>query len=84
MDLPFGDNLASCLYFKTDRKTLAPGELIANPRGDRFSIIAVVSGELASATGRRFEKGRFILLPCHTTPLTALSKTTLLQITLPG
>jgi mannose-6-phosphate isomerase len=84
MDAPLGDNLASCPYFKTDHKTLAPGELIANPCDDRFSILAVVSGELASATGRRFEKGRFILLPRHATPLTALSNTTLLQITLPG
>jgi mannose-6-phosphate isomerase len=84
MDAPLADNLASCPYFITDRKTLAPGELIANLRDDRFSIIAVVSGELVSAAGRRFEKGRFLLLPRHGTPLTALSTTTLLQITLPS
>jgi mannose-6-phosphate isomerase len=84
MDLPVGDRLASCDYFITDRKTLAPGDAITNPRVDRFSILAVVAGELTSAAGQRFGSGRFILLPCDSTPLVAATTVTLLQITLPG
>ena len=83
MDSPLGDNLASCEYFKTDLKALQLGETITNPRDDRFSIISVVEGMLESDGGRRFEKGRFILLPRDGAPLKALEDSTLLQITLP-
>ena len=80
---PVGDTLAACEYFKTDRKSLAPGESIANPRDDQFSILSVVEGLLESAGGRRFGKGSFILLPRGGSPLKALEETTVLQITLP-
>lgn len=83
MDAPVGDNLASCDYFKTDRKTLEVGETITNPRDDQFSILSVVDGQLESDGGRRFEKGRFILLPRDGAPLRALEDTVVLQITLP-
>jgi mannose-6-phosphate isomerase len=83
MDTPVGDNLASCDYFKTDRKTLEVGQTITNPRDDQFSILSVVEGVLESDGGRRFEKGRFILLPRDGAPLKALDDTTVLQITLP-
>lgn len=83
MDQPVGDNLASCEYFKTDRKVLAAGESIGNPRDDRFSIISIVDGLLESDGGRRFEKGRFLLLPRDGAPLKALEDSTVLQITLP-
>jgi mannose-6-phosphate isomerase len=83
MDVPQGDNLASCEYFKTDRKQLEIGQSITNPRDDQFSIICVVEGQLESDGGRRFEKGRFILLPRDGAPLVALDDTTLLQVTLP-
>jgi mannose-6-phosphate isomerase len=83
MDLPVGENLASCDYFKTDRKTLETGESLANPRDDRFSIVSVVEGELESDGGRRFGKGRFILLPRDGAPLKALADSVVLQITLP-
>ena len=83
MDTPDGDNLAVCEYFKTDRKIVATGESITNPRDDRFSILSVVEGELESAGGRRFKKGQFILLPRDGAPLTALDDTTVLQVTLP-
>ena len=83
MDPPVGDNLASCEYFKTDRKFLESGETIANPRDDRFSIISVVEGKLESGGRRRFNKGRFILVPRGGAPLKALEDSTVLQITLP-
>lgn len=83
MDPPVGDNLASCEYFKTDRKTLKLGETIGNPRDDRFSILSVVEGRLESEGGRHFEKGSFILVPRGGSPLRALGETKLLQVTLP-
>ena len=83
MDLPVGDNLASCSYFKTDRKSLAVGQTIANPRDDRFSIISVVAGQL-EGDGRCFGKGQFLLLPRGAAPLTAMETTVVLQITLPS
>ena len=83
MDTPVGDNLASCEYFKTDRKSLDQGQSLANPRDDRFSIISVVAGQLESAGGRRFRKGQFILSPRDGAPLTALEDSIVLQITLP-
>lgn len=83
MDKPLGDNLASCEYFKTDRKLLKMGQTLTNPRDDQFSIICVVAGQLESDGGRRFEKGRFILLPRDGAPLVALEDSTVLQVTLP-
>lgn len=83
MDIPVGDNLAGCDYFVTDRKHLEPGDSLANPRDDRFSILSVVEGQLESAGGRRFEKGGFLLVPRGAAPLTAVAESTVLQITLP-
>ena len=83
MDLPVGDNLASCSYFKTDRKSLAAGQLLANPREDRFSLISVVAGQL-DGDGRSFGKGQFVLLPRGAVPLTAMETSVVLQVTLPS
>lgn len=83
MDQPVGDNLASCDYFKTDRKSLAAGATIASPRSDQFSILSVVSGTLASEGGRTFEIGKFLLLPKGAAPLKATEESVILQITLP-
>lgn len=84
MDAPVGENLASCEYFKTDRKSLELGDTLANPRDDRFSIVSVVKGQLESDGGRRFHQGSFILLPRDGAPLTSLEDSIVLQITLPG
>lgn len=84
MDTPDGDNLATCEYFQTDKKTLAAGESVSNPREDRFSILSVVEGELESAGGRRFKKGQFILLPRGGDSLKAVEASTVLQVTLPS
>ncbi len=83
MDTPAGDTLATCGYFKTDRKSLTTGESVGSPDGERFSILSVVGGQLESPGGRRFRKGSFILLPRNGFPLKALEKTTVLRITLP-
>ena len=83
MDSPAGDTLARCEYFQTDRKTLASGETLSNPRDDRFSILSIAAGQLESAAGRRFGIGSFLLLPYGGAPLKALENSTVLQITLP-
>ena len=83
MNQPIGDTLASCEYFKTDRKIVRQGQTITNPRDDRFSIVSVVSGQLQSAAGRRFAKGSFLLVPRDSQPLEATEDSVLLQITLP-
>jgi len=83
MDRPQGERLATCPYFLTDKKLLAAGQTIANPTPGEFSILSVVEGALASAAGRRFTKGRFMLLPRGAAPLTALEPSTVLQVTLP-
>jgi hypothetical protein len=73
----------SCEYFKTDKKSLVAGAAIANPVVGRFSILSVVEGELESGQGRRFSKGKFLLLPRDAAPLTAVENSTVLQVTLP-
>lgn len=83
MDKPYGDTLASCPYFKTERKSLTAGQMIGNPVAERFSILSVVEGALECPHGRRFAKGRFLLLPRDAAPLMALEDTTVLRITLP-
>lgn len=83
MDVPLGETLAECPYFKTTRKVRAAGEEISNPDAGRFSIIVVVSGSLRSVSGRRFEKGTCLLLPRDAKPLIALQDASVLQVTLP-
>ncbi len=83
MDTPVGDTLASCEYFKTDRKVLAAGDHLTNPLAGQFSIISVVEGSLESAGGKVFGKGKFLLLPKDGSPLNARVDSTVLQITLP-
>lgn len=84
MDSPCGDNLATCEYFKTDRKSLGAGQTITNPDPERFSILSVVEGRLASAAGQCYANGSFLLLPRNCDPLKALEKSTVLQVTLPS
>ena len=83
MDVPAGDNLATCEYFKTDRKSLVSGEMIGNPDPARFSILSVAEGFLTGADGRGYGKGQFILLPRNAGPLHATCDSTILQVTLP-
>ena len=83
MDVAAGDTLAVCRYFKTTRRELAAGDTIGNPDAGRFSIVVVVGGAVASAAGRLFEKGSFLLLPRNGSHLTAREDSTVLQVTLP-
>jgi hypothetical protein len=71
MDVPADDNLATCEYFKTDRKSLVSGEMIGNPDPARFFILSVAEGYLTGADGRGYDKGQFILLPRNAAPLQA-------------
>ena len=83
MDRPVGENLASCEFFKTDKKSLKQGETVGNPQAGRFSILSVVGGQLETQKGRQFKKGSFILMPRDSDPLVSLEDSTVLQITLP-
>jgi len=83
MDTPNGDVLAECAYFKTNRRTLAPGESLANSDATRFTIVGVVEGELTSDDGRTFVKGDYFLLPRGAEPVKANGQTVALQIELP-
>lgn len=83
MDVPLGDTLAVCPYFKTTRHVLAAGDSIENPEAGRFSILVVVAGTLVSAAGRRFETGRCLLLPRDASPLSAQQSASVLRVTLP-
>lgn len=83
MDVPDGETLVNCEYFKIDKKSLMAGESIVNPYSGKFSILSVVEGGLESGQGQRFCKGRFLLLPRDAAPLRAVGNSTVLQVTLP-
>jgi len=82
MDTPDGETLASCDYFRTDRKILGTGQAISNPDPGKFSILSVAEGELKSRSGRQFVKGSFLLLPSGSTELEAVKNSCVLQITM--
>jgi mannose-6-phosphate isomerase len=84
MDQPAGGVLADCEYFKVERVALAAGATLANPLPDRFSIVAVASGQLVSHAGLRLGPGTFALLPKHAAPLACTADATVLQITVPA
>lgn len=83
MDPPHGGVLVDCEYFKVERATMAPGASIGNPQPGRFSIVAVVSGELLSQGGTRLGCGDFALLPKDASTLTCAATTTVLRISVP-
>ena len=80
MDTPDGDTLAECPYFKTTVHQLTPGESIANPLPDRFSLITVVEGCLENT----HKAGSTVLLPQGSNGLAATAPTKVLQITIPS
>ena len=83
MDVPHAGVLADCEYFKVTRVELATGASIGNPSDDACSILAVVSGVLASPGGLRLGPGAFALLPRGGARLAVLEDATVLQIFLP-
>lgn len=82
MDTPDGTTLATCEYFQTDELKLATGDTVSNSNG-KFSIIAVVSGELQSGN-TTFNEGDFFILPKDSTSVSAGADSTILQITIPA
>jgi mannose-6-phosphate isomerase len=74
-----GNTLVACPHFITTLHHLAPGETIANPDPDHFSLITVISGSL----NQIHPKGQTILLPKSSAPLSASEQTSVLQITIP-
>ncbi|MFD0895838.1 class I mannose-6-phosphate isomerase [Luteolibacter ambystomatis] len=83
MDVPQGEVLAECEYFRTSRRALVDGDLIANPDPERFSIVGVVEGALVSTDNRRFVKGDYILQPKGAPPLVAEGDAVVLQVEMP-
>lgn len=84
MDLPRGELLAECEYFRTSRRVLDEGDSLGNPHPERFSILGVAEGSLKSADGRSFSKGAFLLLPRGVGVLMAAEASVVLQIELPS
>lgn len=82
MDERQGTTLASCAYFQTDEHKLTTGDTVANAQSDRFSILAIVQGEVRFGT-ESYGPGSFLLLPVGCPPLEATQESTLLLITLP-
>ena len=79
MDVPDGNTLATCPFFKTTIHHLSPGETIGNEAPDRFSLITVVYGLLEGG----FTSGQTILLPKNSEPLPATEGTSVLRISVP-
>ena len=83
MDVPVGDSLASCPYFKTDRQHLGAGEPVHIPDDGHFAILTVAEGKLASSGGRIYNKGSFLIVPRGAAPPSAMEPSTILRVTLP-
>ena len=79
MDIPSGETLATCPFFKTTFHQLKPGESIGNESPDRFSLITVIDGSLAGGIAA----GQTVLLPKSADPLPANCGTSVLRITIP-
>ena len=84
MDTPDGTTLASCEHFVVDQLELQQGAAFANPDPDRFSIVAIVKGEVRAADDRAFKAGDFFILPRGGEQLEAQSEATVLQATIPA
>ena len=82
MDEPDGSTLAACEHFVVDRHEIPPGGSIPG-LDDRFSIITVISGSLASFEGSTFQQGDFFILPREASPVTSPDGATILQTRLP-
>ncbi len=77
IDHPTGNTLATCPHFTTAIHHLSPGQSIANPKPDQFSLITITSGTLAG-----HPKGTTLLIPQSALPITTSTPCSLLQITL--
>lgn len=83
MDEAVGDCIASCEYFKVEKRELHSGTEMGNLDNERFSIVTVVSGELADEAGGVYIPGDFIILPRGASKLRVNDETLILQTTIP-
>ncbi len=84
MDVPHGNTLAECPYFKVEHILLAAGEVVQPPVPERFALVNVVAGELTEQGGRRFPAGTLVLLPRGAASLRAVADTVVLRTSLPA
>ena len=82
MDQPSGNNLATCDHFIVDQINLDREAILSNPT-DAFSIVTVISGQLISEGGKRFQAGDFLIQARKAPPLTATEDSKVLQTYLP-
>ncbi len=83
MDEAEGDCIASCEYFKVEKRELHSGTEVGNDDHERFSIVTVVSGQLSDKAGRVYVPGDFMILPRGASTLRVLDETVILQTTIP-
>ncbi len=84
MDEAQGNTIASCEHFVVDQYQLEQSAEIGNPTSDRFSIIAVVTGQLKDAAGNTYQPGDFALISKGESNLTATEKSTIIQSYIPS
>jgi mannose-6-phosphate isomerase len=80
---PQATTLAECAHFRVERLPLPATVRAANLLENRFAVFLVVAGTLASASGRVFPPGSLVLLPQASPPLTVLTDSVVLRVTLP-
>lgn len=78
-----GEVMASCEYFKVEKRELHSGMEVGNLDKDQFSIVTVVSGELSDEAGHSYVAGDFMILPRGASTLRVLDETLILQTTIP-
>jgi mannose-6-phosphate isomerase len=78
-----GEGMASCEYFKVEKRELHSGMEVGNLDKDKFSIVTVVSGELSDEAGHSYVAGDFMILPRGASTLRVLDETLILQTTIP-
>ena len=83
MDETDGETIASCEYFKVEKRELHSGTEVGNLDDERFSIVTVVSGELSDDSGLAYMAGDFMILPRGASALRVRDETVILQTTIP-
>jgi len=82
MDVPDGDILSDCPYFKVEKHHAQRGEEVYSKEPTRFSVITVISGTF-SYKEKMYSKGKFLLLPANTDTLHVVSDVEYLETTIP-
>ena len=83
MDVVDGEVIASCEYFKVEKRELQPGTEMGNLDNERFSVVTVVKGALSDEAGRNYVEGDFMILPRGASTLRVRDETVILQTTIP-